>query len=264
MIIEDQSYEIERWEPEEDLKLICKAARICYKSPEMADRKAMEDFIQKLRTSDPEHPHHSPLEHSLLSVRFITNRGISHEIVRHRLIAVNQESTRYCNYTKDRWDSNVHFIRDTSIKEGPEYDAWLEDCRKCEEQYFNRIASRECRLDQARGVLNNDVKTELIVTTNYREWLHILNLRCDKKHAHYQMVELMTPLLNELKAELPCVFGDLYNEDAKSPKQHIMYEHQYSDGLDLYFCECGVMVSQDDVFCRKCGKRFTDTKIIIK
>ena len=118
-------------------------------------------------------------------------------------MSINQESTRYCNYTKGKFDFNVHFIKDTSVA-AEDMEDWIEDCRLCEERYFKRIKS-----DKARGALNNDVKSEIKITTNYREWRHIFNLRCDDVHAHYQIVELMSPLLEEVRKEVSCIFDDI-------------------------------------------------------
>ena len=209
MILVNQSYKITRWDPEVDLREICDAARTCYKSSDLESRESQERFISHLINRDKEHPHLSPLEHSILSVKFITNRGVTHELVRHRLTSVNQESTRYCNYSKEKFSQNVKFILDTSVVNDPQdYKDWFDDCEKCEYGYFKRLA-KGWTPDRARGVLNNDVASEIKITANYREWRHIFNLRCDDKHAHYQMVELMTPLLKEVATELPCIFGDI-------------------------------------------------------
>lgn len=210
MIFEKQKYEITRWDPEKDLDEISRAARMCYKSKNLKTRAEKEKFIRDLRDRDSKHPHLSPFEHSILSVEFVTNRGVTHELVRHRIASFNQESTRYCNYSKNKFDSNVHFIIDTSV---PVSDVanWMKDCQLCEERYFRRLKSG-CTPDKARGALNNDVKSEIKITTNYREWRHIFNLRCDDVHAHYQMVELMSPLLREVREEIPCIFDDIEYE----------------------------------------------------
>ena len=150
----------------------------------------------------------SPFEHSSLSVVYITNRGVSHEMVRHRLMSPNQESSRYCCYEREKFGSEVIFIRDTAIPdEGPAYLEWLDECAGVEKNYFRRL-NWGYSTDTARNALSNDVKTELIITTNYREWRHILKQRCSKG-AHYQMREAMIPVLKFLKQELPCVFDDI-------------------------------------------------------
>ena len=190
---------------------MCDGARLCYKSKELTDRTEQEKFISRLLKSNP--PHESPIEHSCLSVKFVTNRGITHELVRHRLISPSQESTRYCNYSNDRFDNNVTFIIDrVAIGRITRY-LWEEQCRECEREYFERLALG-CKPEEARGVLNNDVKSEIKVTANYREWMHLFRLRCDK-HAHYQMRELTTPLLKELSSELPLIFGPILEQVKK-------------------------------------------------
>lgn len=203
MILVDHGYTITRWDPEIDLREMCDAAETCYQSPAHKSKKDQEKFIRSIR----DRGHRTPLEHSILSVKFVTNRGVTHELVRHRLASPNQESTRYCCYDKDKFDNNVRFIRDTSVPE-EDMDEWLRGCKLCEEEYFNRLKIFKTP-DRARGALNNDVKSTIKITTNYREWRHIFQLRCDDAHAHYQMVELMSPLLNDVRKELPCVFDDI-------------------------------------------------------
>lgn len=208
MRIIDQSYEIDHFEPEEDIRRIAKAARICYKTNK--DFESFEEqcaFVRKLRDRDPKHPHHSPFEHSSMSVLFTVNRGISHELVRHRHTAYSQESTRYCNYSANRFDNQITFIKDSRTFESSVHDIWMEGLSRAEEEYFARLRAGQ-KPEEARGCLPNDLKTELYVTTNFREWRNIFNLRCDD-HAHYQMREIMRPLFNEVCAILPCVFDDI-------------------------------------------------------
>lgn len=214
MEIIDQSYQIDHFDPVEDVRRICRAAKTCTKFdiPEsFADRCA---FVEKLRKLDPDNPHMTPFEASSMSVIFITNRGVSHELVRHRLMSPNQESSRYCAYSHDRFNKSVTFICDSAVTEdGPLYLDWIASLRACEKEYFRRLNSGYS-VDSARNALTNDVKTELYITANYREWMHIFKQRCSKG-AHYQMRELMIPLLKELKEKLSCVFGDIpyYNGD---------------------------------------------------
>ena len=207
MRIIDASYEIDHFEPEEDIRRIAKAARICYKFPELKSFEEQKALVRRLRDRDPKHPHHSPLEHSSLSVDFIINRGISHELVRHRHTAYSQESTRYCNYAKNRFNNEIIFIKDSASFESAVNDIWMDGLARAEEEYFKRLSAGQ-KPEEARGCLPNDLKTELYVTTNFREWRNIFNLRCDS-HAHYQMREIMIPLFKELCDELPCVFDDI-------------------------------------------------------
>lgn len=208
MKVIDQSFEIDHFEPEEDIRRITRAARICYKSPDLKSYEEQCKFVDRLKKRNPDNPHMSPFEHSSLSVVYITNMGVSHEMVRHRVMSPNQESSRYCCYERERFGNEVLFIRDSAIpNEGDEYQEWLDECAGVEKNYFRRLR-RGYSTDTARNALSKDAKTELIITTNYREWRHILKLRCSKE-AHYQMREAMIPVLKFLKKELPCVFDDI-------------------------------------------------------
>jgi thymidylate synthase (FAD) len=200
----ESSWTIEHYDPIEDVARIARAARVCYMSPELKTFEEQCDFLQRLRTRDPDNPHMTPFEHSSLSVRFITNRGITHELVRHRIASPNEQSTRYCTYIKDKFNNSVTFIRDHTYDGDP---VWEMECQQCEDAYFRRLRAGHT-VDESRGALNNDVKSEIIITANYRELMHILQLRSDKA-CHYQMQEIMRPLKEYLKEDLPCVFGGL-------------------------------------------------------
>ena len=139
-------------------------------------------------------------------MRFICDRGVTHEIVRHRLCAYTQESTRYCNYR-----GGVTFIRpffwvESNADDSP-YSVWLEAMKRCEEAY-TLLIEMGATPQEARSVLPNSLKTEIVVTANLREWRHILKLRT-AKDAHPQMRQLMIPLLEELKEKLPVLFADI-------------------------------------------------------
>lgn len=209
----DQSYEILRLNPGADLDLIAQAGRICYKSEKIdeSDESKMT-FVKRLI----ERGHETPLEHGIMTVKFITNRGVTHELVRHRLASFNQESTRYCNYANDKFNNELTFIKNSAFDVDMKYLAWLA-CKKMEESSYLKMIEHDYKPEEARGVLSNDLKTEIIVTANYREWRHIFKLRCDK-HAHYQIRELLTPLLKELCVDripslnLSWAFGDIWEE----------------------------------------------------
>lgn len=164
------------------------------------------------------------LEHSTLSVRFICDRGVSHEIVRHRIASYAQESTRYCNYTKDKFDNEITFI---DISDGIKLDSkvnsedadtigliyyeWINAMHDAEWHYMNMI-SLGCTPQIARSVLPNSVKTELVMTANYREWRNFFKLRT-AKDAHPQIREIAIPLCKELKGKIPIVFDDIELEE---------------------------------------------------
>jgi thymidylate synthase (FAD) len=200
------------------LKNIEVIGRVCYKSEEKITDMSAEAFIKMLITSG----HHSVIEHYSVSVKFICDRGVSHEIVRHRLASFSQESTRYCNYSKDKFDNQLTFIIPVwmqSLNEGV-YKNIIStkdnDCRYLEhlersESAYNHLINMGWQPQQARAVLPNSLKTEIVVTANLREWRTIFEQRCSAK-AHPQMRELMCPLLTNLKKQIPIVFDDLYPE----------------------------------------------------
>lgn len=214
----------------EMLKSIERAGRTCYKSEDQITDESAEKFIKIL----VERGHESVLEHEKISVLFVCDRGVSHEIVRHRIASFSQESTRYCNYSKDKFDNQITFIipewlklkegeqKDNSIlMEGKNSDfefagnlitrseewTWLYIISECENQY-NSLIAQGWAPQQARSVLPNSLKTEIVVTANIREWRTIFKQRTAKA-AHPQMRELMCPLLEELKASIPVVFNDI-------------------------------------------------------
>lgn len=180
--------------------------RVCYKSEERITPESSEHFVQMLIKSG----HHSVLEHFNISVRFITDRGITHELVRHRLCAFSQESTRYCDYS-----SETVFIRPVTTPIQPTTavdDGIMERLMIASEQAeenYKQLRSYGCTPQEARAVLPNNLKTEIICTTNIREWRHILTLRCSPK-AHPQMRALMLGLLADFKLQLPTFFHDIY------------------------------------------------------
>lgn len=191
----------------QELKELERIARVCYKSegnisegPESAEK-----LIKVLISNG----HEAMLEHKSFSVIFRCDRAISHEIVRHRMASFAQESQRYCNYSKDKFDNEVQFIQPWWMDEEDDlgYYTWLKDCKNAEKNYL-KLLEDGYSPQQARIVLPNCTKTEIVVTANYREWRHILKLRT-APDAYPDMRNLMLGLLNELKQKLPVIFDDI-------------------------------------------------------
>jgi thymidylate synthase (FAD) len=185
------------------------AGRTAYKSEDKITKDSANEFIRNLIKRG----HESVLEHFNISVKFITDRGVTHELVRHRLCAYTQESTRYCNYSK----KGMTFIKPVFWEENKErnikrtnYDRWL-DLIHDSENIYNSMIEDGATPQEARSILPNSLKTEIICTTNVREWRYILKLRT-AKIAHPQMRALMIPLLDELKGLLPVLFEDIKGE----------------------------------------------------
>jgi thymidylate synthase (FAD) len=189
------------------IKHIEAAARTCYKSEEKITETSAAKLIKSLIKSG----HHSVLEHSSISVRIVCDRGISHEIVRHRLCSFSQESTRYANYSKDKFGKEITVIKPFFWDEHSEaYQAWLEAMKASESAYL-RLIQMGASAQEARSVLPNSLKTEIVVTANIREWRHVFNLRCSKA-SHPQIRQSMLPILAEFNKQIPVLFKDVYGK----------------------------------------------------
>ena len=149
------------------------------------------------------------------AVKFICDRGVSHELVRHRLASYCQESTRYCNYSKDGFGGEITVIWPYFLAKGSTaMQHWAWACRQAEASYFNMLTFG-CTPQEARSVLPNSLKTEVVMTANLREWRHFFKLRTAPA-AHPQMRELAIPLLRRMQEMVPVVFDDLEVAHEKS------------------------------------------------
>jgi thymidylate synthase (FAD) len=187
------------------IKHIEQAARTCYKSEDKITDASAEKLIRSLIKSG----HHSVLEHASISVRIVCDRGISHEIVRHRLCSFSQESTRYANYAKDKFGNEITVIKPFFWDEASEaYQEWFAAMKAAEKVYL-RLIQMGASAQEARSVLPNSLKTEIVVTANIREWRHIFKLRCGKA-SHPQIRQSMLPILAEFNQQMPVLFEDIY------------------------------------------------------
>ena len=204
MQIIDPSFEIVTSPGPGVLELIERIGRVCYKSEDKIGDGTARSFISRILSSG----HESVIEHASVTVRIICDRGISHELVRHRLCSFSQESTRYANYAQERFGNEITVIRPYFFMEDTvRYALWLKAMQDCEDAYMNLIKTG-ATAQEARTVLPNSLKTELIMTANLREWRHIFKLRCAKA-AHPQMREIMLPMLAGFAAKVPFIFDDI-------------------------------------------------------
>jgi len=181
------------------LEKIEKYGRVCYKSEKFITEDSAIQFVRNLIKNG----HESVIEHEKITVIYITNRGITHEIVRHRLASYSQESTRYCNY-----QNKIVFIRPYYFAEESEfYNIWKNTVSSLARAYLDML-KLGARPEQARGILPNDLKSEIVVTYNLREWRHFLKLRCDKR-AHPQIRQIAIPTLLAFQKKIPVVFDDI-------------------------------------------------------
>lgn len=176
--------------------------RTAYKSEDKINEKSAEKFIRMI----VKRGHLSVLEHVSVSVRVICDRGVTHEIVRHRIASYTQESTRYCNYAKGKYGCELTFILPSFLKDrsGKLYSAWLVAMIKAEATYLDMIRMG-AKPQEARSVLPNSLKTEIVMTMNLREWLHFFKLRTTPS-AHPDMQVVANMILREFKIHLPVIF----------------------------------------------------------
>jgi len=180
------------------LQIIERFGRISHKSEDKIGPGTAKTFVENLLKMG----HESVLEHVSISVRFICDRGVSHELVRHRLAAYTQESTRYCNYA-----GTIKFIKPLFYKKGTEdYQIWYQSCLASAETYTTLI-KRGSKPEEARSVLPNSLKTEIVSTFNLRQWRHVFKMRCQKA-AHPQIREIMIPTLKRFQKRIPIIFDD--------------------------------------------------------
>ena len=210
------------------------AGRTCYKSEDkITDESAAAFVADCIRRG-----HEAMIEHASMTVKFVVDRGVSHELVRHRIASFAQESTRYCNYSKDKFGNEITVIEPVFFKDiAPDrkkyllhqfqytgndpllpnlteheraYAGWVYGCTTSETAYFGMLDDG-CSPQEARSVLPNSLKTEVIMTANMREWRHFFKLRAAgvTGKPHPQMLEVAIPLLNQCKTVFPELFGDI-------------------------------------------------------
>ena len=178
--------------------------RVCYKSEDRITDTSAEKFVAGIIKRG----HEAVLEHVVITVKFIVDRGVSHEIVRHRLAAYCQESTRYCNYSQGKHGGEITFIKPLYLAEDTEgWFQWRRACFEAEKRYF-RLLEFGCSPQEARAVLPNSLKTEVVMTANLREWRHFFRPRTAPA-AHPQMREVTIPLLRRMRELVPVVFDDI-------------------------------------------------------
>lgn len=193
---------------DEILKHIEKVGRVCYKSESNITDESADKFVAGIIKRG----HESVIEHFNITVKFTTDRGISHEIVRHRIASYAQESSRYCNYSKDKFNKEISVIKPVNLDYMSDaYLDWYEGCTGAERAYFKMI-ERGCKPQVARAILPTCTKTEIMVTMNHREWRHFIKLRSSKA-AHPDIRILAIDLLRQFKNNIPVIFEDIEVEE---------------------------------------------------
>lgn len=189
------------------LKRLEQCGRVCYKSEAKITDTSAPAFVAGIIKRG----HEAVLEHCSFTVKFICDRGVSHEIVRHRLASYCQESTRYCNYSKEGFGSEITVIKPCFWPDdSDEMCEWRSAMRLTESHYFS-LLQFGATPQEARSVLPNSLKTEVVMTANIREWRHFLKLRCSPA-AHPQMREVALILLEKVHTLIPVCFDDIWSE----------------------------------------------------
>lgn len=196
---------VEKGDAKRLLKKIEMAGRVCYKTEDKITDDSYSKFIEDKVLGMG---HQSIVEHSSFTVKVICDRGVSHEIVRHRLAAYSQESTRYCNYGTEKFGGGITLINPFFFpQDTEEFNLWCEAC-ECIENIYLTLLRKGKTAQEARSVLPNSLKTEIVITYNLREWMHFFKLRAARA-AHPQMRQIAIPLLMYMKNHFAPLFDNI-------------------------------------------------------
>lgn len=212
MKIINPKIEVEKYDGVKIMKNIERACRTCYRSENLIT----EDSYKRLLTNCLNRGHQSILEHEKVTIRMICDIGVYKDLTRHRFGSFSIESTRYCNYGKDKFDNELKFIKPCNIEPGQIYAFWMNEMQNIEHTY-QEMSRRGCTPDQMRLILPHSTAAEVTMTANIREWRHILDLRT-KKMAHPSVRQIFIPLLLKFKADMPELFGDI-EYDTEFPEE---------------------------------------------
>lgn len=204
MKIIEPSIQIEKVNYTKVMKNLERACRTCYRS----EGKITEESYKTLLRNCINRGHESILEHEKVTIRMTCDIGVYKDLTRHRIASFSIESTRYCNYGKDKFDNQIKFIKPVNIEEGSElYVGWYKTCQTIEKNYIE-MANEGATADQLRMILPHSTAAEVTMTANIREWKHIFSLRCTN-HTHPAVEQLMIPLLLHFKKEMPEIFENI-------------------------------------------------------
>ncbi len=209
MVIVEPKICVETYDSRKIMKNLERACRTCYRSEELVAPGSAEKLLKNCINRG----HESILEHEKISIRMTCDIGVYKDLTRHRFASFSIESTRYCNYSKDKFGNEIKFIQPCNIDEDSDlYAFWQHTMEKIEMNYIH-MANNGATPDQMRMILPHSTAAEVTMTANIREWKHILDLRT-KKMTHPAVQQVMIPLLLKLQEDMPAIFGDIeYNKD---------------------------------------------------
>lgn len=204
---------VESYDSRKIMKNLERACRTCYRSEDLITEESYKTLLKNCINRG----HESILEHEKITIRMTCDVGVYKDLTRHRFASFSIESTRYCNYGKDKFDNEINFIRPIFTDELDKFNIWEDTMKTIEDAYMKMVAAGY-KPDEMRMILPHSVAAEVTMTANIREWKHILDLRT-KKMAHPAVQQVMIPLLLNFKKNMPEIFGDIeYNEDFPQDK----------------------------------------------
>lgn len=195
------------------MKNLEKAAKQCYRTQGNIKEDSYDHFLRNCINRG----HESVLEHEKITIRMYCDIGAYKDLTRHRHASFSIESTRYCNYSKDKFGNEISFMEPCNMDDEELYENWKE-CMENIEKTYNKMAEKGALPDQLRMLLPHSTAAEVVMTANIREWRHIFSLRADK-HTHPTVQQLMIPLLLYFKEQMPALFDEVsYNTEFESKK----------------------------------------------
>lgn len=204
---------VESYDSRKIMKNLERACRTCYRSEDLITEESYKTLLKNCINRG----HESILEHEKITIRMTCDVGVYKDLTRHRFASFSIESTRYCNYGKDKFNNEINFIKPVFADELDKFNIWEDTMKTIEDAYMKMVAA-DYKPDEMRMILPHSVAAEVTMTANIREWKHILNLRT-KKMAHPAVQQVMIPLLLNFKKNMPEIFGDIeYNEDFSQDK----------------------------------------------
>ena len=204
---------VESYDSRKIMKNLERACRTCYRSEDLITEESYKTLLKNCINRG----HESILEHEKITIRMTCDIGVYKDLTRHRFASFSIESTRYCNYGKDKFDNEINFIKPVFADELDKFNIWEDTMKTIEDAYMKMVAAGY-KPDEMRMILPHSVAAEVTMTANIREWKHILDLRT-KKMAHPAVQQVMIPLLLNFKKNMPEIFGDIeYNEDFPQDK----------------------------------------------
>lgn len=204
MKIIDPIIEVENYSGTKIMKNIERACRTCYRS----EGNITEESYKKLLSNCINRGHESVLEHEKITIRMTCDIGVYKDLTRHRFGSFSIESTRYCNYGKDKFDNELKFIKPCNIDGSSElYSNWIGAMDFIEKEYI-AMSNNGATPDQLRMILPHSTAAQVTMTANIREWKHILDLRT-KNMTHPSIRQLLIPLLLKFKKDMPEIFNSI-------------------------------------------------------